>query len=524
MDDIISRIEHRARENADRIAFMSRAGRITYKQLWERSGNLAGWINLRMGDNKDPVIVYGHKDPMMLVCFLACVRSGRAYCPLDSGLPPDRIRAVREMIGDPLLLMAQSSEAGPADPEEPVEQNRVETGTEVSYEMLCGITKGDRCFLDLEKCLGEDVFYMIFTSGSTGNPKGVQITEHNLRCWMDWALTLDDGIRQNRVFLNQAPYSFDLSVMDLYLSLVTGGTIVSVDKDLQENLSLLTGYLNESNIEYWVSTPSFAELCLSEPAFAFENMTKLRTFLFCGEVLAAETAQRLMERFPQAHIINTYGPTEATVCVTQVRITEAMAKAGQPLPVGRPGPDTKIRIDPYTSEIIIEGGSVSPGYYEEPQRTAAVFSTGEGGMRGYRTGDRGHLDDTGMLYCEGRMDHQIKLHGYRIELEDVEANIEKLDGIARAVVIPLLTEERVDSLTAYIVREGDEISDDYQGRKAVRAGLKQLLPAYMIPKRIRFLEKLPITANGKIDRKQLHRQENSVTSGAQKMAGAGEAM
>ena len=197
-------------------------------------------------------------------------------------------------------------------------------------------------------------------------------------------MDLAGGIQHSRVFLNQAPYSFDLSVMDLYLSLATCGKIVSIDRELQSDIPKMTDFLSLQHIEYWVSTPSFAEsnLCMGEASFNADRIPSIRAFLFCGEVLTNETARRLMERFPDAKVINTYGPTETTVCVTQVRITRAMAVSDSPLPVGRPGPMTRIETDPDTNEIIITGNTVSPGYYKDPGRTAKVFSECETNVGG----------------------------------------------------------------------------------------------------------------------------------------------
>ena len=557
--DILKSIARNAAAEGNRVAFTSRAGSLTYAQLWEKSGRLAGRIDAQMGDNRDPVIVYGHKDPMMLICFLACVRSGRAYCPMDTNMPEDRLTSVAREIGDPLILIAhpegcgllgaktsvaassqseRSAQANNNAQTELSEQTDNITQTEfpetehkvISYDELLRITETSgepgqsTPETALRACSGEDVFYIIFTSGSTGKPKGVQITADNLNGYLEWAVDLAGGIQRSRVFLNQAPYSFDLSVMDLYLSLATCGKIVSIDRELQSDIPKMTDFLSLQHIEYWVSTPSFAELCMGEPSFSADRIPSIRAFLFCGEVLTNETARRLMERFPDAKVVNTYGPTETTVCVTQVRITGAMVASDSPLPVGRPGPMTRIETDPETNEIIITGNTVSPGYYKDPGRTAKVFSECEtnvggscgltgasadgsdsscGSCRSYRTGDKGYLDETGMLYCEGRLDHQIKLHGYRMELEDIEANLEKLPGVSRAVVAPSRSGSRIDFLTAFIIRDGDGITDDYAGRKTVRSGLRELVPAYMVPKKIRFVEKFPMTGNGKLDRKQL---------------------
>lgn len=221
---------------------------------------------------------------------------------------------------------------------------------------------------------GKDTWYIIFTSGSTGTPKGVQISADCLNHYLDWSVGLGSAAEEKdgQVFLNQAPFSFDLSVMDLYTSLASGGTLYCLEKTVQSDYRLLMQSLGASKANVWVSTPSFAEVCLSEKSFSEELLPKLQVFLFCGETLGNRTVQKLQERFPKAAVVNTYGPTESTVAVTDVLVTPQMARETEPLPVGRAKPGTRIEIrdeagtvlpDGEKGEIIILGDTVSTGYY-----------------------------------------------------------------------------------------------------------------------------------------------------------------
>ena len=514
--EILRKIEEYAVCQGERTAFRSRAGEISYGELWERSGRLASVIENLMCDSRDPVIVYGHKDPMMIVCFIACVRSGRAYCPVDINTPAERISQVSGKIGEPLVLMAEKTSAASE-----IEKREMFTGSRwvIGHETIRELTQNGKITTSLSPCSGEDDFYIIFTSGTTGKPKGVRITANDLNNYLAWAVSLAGGIEERAVFMNQAPYSFDLSVMDLYLSLATGGTVVSVDRLLQKDSYRLMDYLSGQGINYWVSTPSFADICLAEECFDAEFLPELNAFLFCGEVLTCETAKSLIKRFPGSKVINTYGPTESTVCVTEIQITEEMASGNEPLPVGKARPGTMIELDPETSEIIIIGDTVSPGYYKEPTLTSKSFlfidplSTCEsagarqaihsGGSRAYRTGDKGHFDEDGNLYCDGRIDNQIKLHGYRIEIEDIESNLVTIYGVKRGAVAQRIRDGRVESLTAFVIRDGDLITDDNFERKVIRTALREKMPSYMVPKRVIFLDELPVTNNGKLDRKRL---------------------
>ena len=257
--------------------------------------------------------------------------------------------------------------------------------------------------------------------------------------------------------------------------------------------------LEKSDVHYWVSTPSFADMCLADAQFQEALLPNLRAFLFCGEKLGNRTAQKLMTRFPKAQVINTYGPTESTVAVTNITITKKMVEAGD-LPIGRCKPGTEILIDDENGEMIIKGNTVSKGYFKDPEKTAKVFFTAEDGQPCYRTGDTGYFKED-LLYYGGRIDLQVKLHGYRIELGDIESNLINMPEISTAAVLPKMQEGKVKYLQAFVVSDTEDTSNAEV--KRIKAFLKGFLPEYMVPKRIVFIEKMPLTNNGKIDRKKL---------------------
>jgi len=423
----------------------------------------------------------------MLVAFLAAVKCGRAYVPMDSSIPQARVSKIVEGSGAAMVL----------------------TPARVA-EVLASPSSQGQGPDGLRRVEPAEPFYILFTSGSTGEPKGVVITLANLTSFTAWLLGEHTFSEQGETFLNQAPFSFDLSVMDLYASLLTGGTLVCVTKEELANLKMLYERLAGSGVTCWVSTPSFAQMCMIEKGFRAEMLPRLRRFLFCGETLAPETASQLLERFPTAEVWNTYGPTEATVATTSVRIDRAMLEKYSPLPVGYQMAGTQVvAVDEAGApvaegergELLIAGPNVSPGYLNRPDLNAKVF-THYAGVPAYRTGDWGRCRE-GLVFFEGRMDGQIKMNGYRIELGDMEANLRALPEIADAVVLPVEKHGKIDSLAAFVVLAEAIPGSEFEVAARVKSRLGERVPAYMVPRKFFFLEAFPMTSNGKADRRVL---------------------
>lgn len=484
-------------KTSDRLAMVCGTETLTYRKLWEKSESLAAYINDKCGADKTPVIVYGHKSPWMMVCFIACAKSGRAYVPVDTSVPKSRVEAIIDSVEPRMILASEKFTAYRDYFCCDVRRNTYHIDAKVSPE---GYVKE------------EDIYYIIFTSGSTGVPKGVQITYGALNCFTEWALSLGQIEKRHKKIINQAPFSFDLSVMDLYMSLASESCLCALEKEAQQEYKSLFGRLAETDADVWVSTPSFADVCLADPSFNAELLPNLRLFLFCGETLTNKTVGALLERFPKAEVYNTYGPTESTVAVTEVKIDSKLNGQYQPLPVGRTKPGTQIQImdgektvpEGEKGEIVISGNTVSAGYFKnQKENDRAFYVTEQDGslLRSYRTGDKGYFKDGMLFYC-GRIDLQIKLHGYRMELEDVEENLMKVPEVKKAAVVPVSDNGKVKYLKACCIYK-DNIEDKRLEVKKVKAQMAKFVPDYMIPRKIIFVESIPMTNNGKVDRKKL---------------------
>ncbi len=478
-------------------AFISPDNEINYRELWQQSEQVASNILTKNMTKGTPIMVYGHMQPDMIVSFLGCVKSGHPYVPIDTSIPLERIERIGQSSQSELLINVSSLPLQLENSSVPI----------ITIEELKTTTVASTEVDSKNWVKEEENFYIIYTSGSTGNPKGVQISANNLQSFVNWMMD-DFPINGQLRFLNQAPFSFDLSVMDLYPALATGGCIFAITKEMIARPKILFEALKTSQTQVWTSTPSFVQMCLMDPSFCQELLPELTCFLFCGEILPVTIARQLLERFPKVKVYNTYGPTEATVAITSVEVTQEILSQYQGLPVGSPKKDTKLMLlnedgteaaEGEKGEIIIIGPSVSKGYLGEPNLTEKAFFSLNGEMA-YRTGDAGYMENN-LLFYKGRMDFQIKLHGYRMEIEEIEHHIAESQYVKSVVVVPIYHNEKIEYLSATIVPSKHGFEKEYQLTGAIKKELGEKLPSYMIPRKFTYREELPMTPNGKIDRK-----------------------
>jgi D-alanine--poly(phosphoribitol) ligase subunit 1 len=439
---------------------------------------------MKVGANDCPVLIYGHKNAEMIVAVYACLSLRIPYIPIDELYPAERVARVSQIANSQVMInctgrfidLEGPSQVLVGKSEFAVKTGNLEAPTHTS-----------------ESALHDPLVYIIFTSGSTGEPKGVQISNTAILTFLEW-MTNDFGFTRNDVFLNIAVFSFDLSVFELMTFGALGATLLLNGRQTLDSPDKFLNRIDHYGGSIWVSTPSFSMLYSRESHTQISE--NISSFLFCGEVLPHGLAKELRFHYPNARVLNTYGPTEATVATTLIEIDDSILSTYDLLPVGYPKRDCEIGIE--DSEIVIYGENVSLGYLNREDLNRVKFGVKEN-KRYFKTGDLGYIEN-GLLFCRGRNDDQVKLRGYRIELNEITSKLEMLDFVHMAVTIALKRNEEVKKIVSLVVlkieREGDVKTE-------IQELLKLHLPEYMIPSDIKVVESLPLNQNGKIDKSLL---------------------
>ncbi|BDZ31031.1 D-alanine--poly(phosphoribitol) ligase subunit DltA [Lactiplantibacillus sp. WILCCON 0030] len=503
--NIIDTIDNFARTQPEKVVYDVQGVTHTYADLKRYSDALAAHLDTLDLAAGAPIIVFGGQTFEMIATFLGIVKSGRAYIPIDTHSPNERLTMINEIAKPAAVIAVAELPTG------------VGTTPVITPDQLAAIFATTVDYQADHAVSGDDDYYIIFTSGTTGKPKGVQISHDNLLSYVNWMLGDDFGLPAQPKALSQPPYSFDLSVMDVYPTLTAGGTLYALPKAVTDDFKQLFTVLPTLPINVWVSTPSFMDICLLEPKFNAEHLPNLTHFLFCGEELTHKTAATLKKRFPAARVFNTYGPTETCVAVTQIEITTAALDRFERLPIGYAKADTKMVVvdeagkpvpNGTEGELIIAGPSVSKGYLNNPEKTAKAFFKLDG-QRAYHSGDIGTMDADGLFRYRGRVDFQIKMHGYRIELEEVDHFLGQQQHIKQAVAVPKYDKEhKVTQMIAYVVPKPNDFETDFALTTAIKKDLQGMMMEYMIPQRFVYQESLPLTPNGKIDVKSIMKEVN----------------
>ncbi|EHR61695.1 non-ribosomal peptide synthetase [Saccharomonospora cyanea] len=484
-----------AQRDPDATALVTPDGAVSFGELSRRALAVAGGLAAAGVGRGDVVAVVLPRGADQITAVLGVVAAGAAYVPVGADQPAARRRRIVENAGAKLAV----TEAATADLPDAV----VFTDLLAVSPLASPVPGKD-----------DDLAYVIYTSGSTGTPKGVEIT-HSAALNTVAAITDRFGVDHTDRVLAVSAMDFDLSVYDVFGVLGAGGALVLVGEDARRDARTWVRLVREHGVSLWNSVPALLEMALTvaDPG----DLASLRTVLVSGDWVPLDLGVRLAEHAPDARLAALGGATEASIWsnvhdVTGVPSVEPGEPPLRSVPYGRPLPGQAYRVvDEFgrdcpewvTGELWIGGAGVARGYRGDPERTADRFvevTTEDGRVeRWYRTGDLGRYRPGGVLEFLGRRDTQVKIRGHRIELGEVEAALLRHPAVERAVAVVL--ERPAAHLAAMVTTVERTDTDAYAALPDLRARLSDELPAHMVPDRVTSAATLPLTANGKIDRK-----------------------
>jgi amino acid adenylation domain-containing protein len=525
-------IEEQVKRSPEAVAVVYEDEQLTYGELNERANRVRNYLR-RLGVKPDMLVaICVERSVEMMVALLGVWKAGGAYVPLDANYPVERLRYMLEDSGAVALL------------------------TQAGLREIFAVVRGSMAVVELEHVLfkqeteagaeGDEervgldqghLAYVIYTSGSTGTPKAVMV-EHGGMLNHLYAKVRDLGISRGDVIAQTASLSFDISVWQLVAGLLVGGKVVIVGEKQVHDAEGVQREVGDKGVTIFETVPSMLEAMTAKGRVgltAGEN--NLRWVLVTGEACTAELARRWKSLNGEIPLLNAYGPTECSDDVTHYGMVGRIEEGMKNVPIGKPVANTRIYIVDremeavpvgVAGELYIGGAGVGRGYLKRAELTAERFVpdgfSEEWGARCYRSGDLGKWLKDGNIEFLGRNDHQVKVRGYRIELGEIEERLMEHGGVGRAVVVAREDGSGDKRLVAYYTyREdseagegGQEESKGREGAGAGRIGAEELqehvrgrLPEYMVPAAYVWMEKLPLTENGKVDRKRLPEPEGS---------------
>lgn len=505
-------IERFADTNPEKIAILDDGGNtLTYSELNQRANHVA-W-QLRNGGIRpgDLVSICVSRSVKMAVGILGILKAGAAYAPLDHNYPADRLEYMVEDSGAVALV---------SDPEH-LETIKLPTGKSFILENSPTISDTERLNLDVEIDTSSPA-YVIYTSGTTGKPKGVIVSHSNL---FNYVSTLPEaiGLESSDRYLHTASISFSSSVRQLMLPLTNGATVVISSADTLRSYKAVFDLAIKQRVTVLDLVPSYWRVLVD----GFDELTRskkdevigsdLRLLLSASEPLASAVAMDVLARFgSKARLVNMFGQTETTGIISTYHVPAAAFLSNPTVSIGRAIPNAKAYIldenmipvpDGDEGDLYVGGPGVATGYLNQPELTAERFIpdpfAGDTKSTLYRTGDLARKGEDGSLVFVGRRDNQVKIRGFRVELAEIESQLLSFPDISAAVVVAREIGVGDQRLVAYLVSKS--LSQIMPAE--LRGSLREKLPEYMIPFAFVQLAEMPLTPNGKVDRKALPEPE-----------------
>ncbi|MCE0460111.1 non-ribosomal peptide synthetase [Pseudomonas uvaldensis] len=489
-------LNEQARRTPSRTALLWDGGEMTYADLHTQANRLAHYLRDKGVGPDVCVAIAAERSPQLLIGVLAIIKAGGAYVPLDADYPAERLAyMLQDSSVDLLLTQTALLERLPA-----CEGVSVIALDALHLEQWPGNPPG----LHLQ---GDHMAYVIYTSGSTGQPKGVGNTHAALAERLQW-MQATYGLDEADVLMQKAPISFDVSVWECFWPLITGSRLVLASPGEHRDPHRIAQLVQQFGVTTLHFVPPLLSLFIDEPLSA--RCTSLRRVFSGGEALPAELRNRVLAKLPAAQLHNRYGPTETAINVTHWQCSEA---DGERSPIGRPLGNVACRVldselNPVPAgvagELCIGGLGLARGYLGRPGLSAERFvpdPLGVAGARLYRTGDRARWSADGVIEYLGRLDQQVKLRGFRVEPQEVEARLLAQEGVAQAVVLVRDTSAGPQLIGYYTAPDVTEAQDDLGNR--LKVALAAELPEYMVPAQLMRLDAMPLGPSGKLDRRAL---------------------
>lgn len=492
---VLDWLEKTVSDFPDRIAFESLEKRVTFRELELQAKRIGSKI-CELNVNNTPIAVMLDKEVTTISTFLGVVYSGRAYAPIDISLPESRIEKI-------LLCLKPSVIITEKQYLEKINLLCAKTGIQacilILSDMLFSEIREDRLTEIRRNIIQTDPLYVIFTSGSSGVPKGVVTSHHSLMCYIDAYVDVM-GIGDNDKLGNQSPLDYIAAVRDIYIPLLKGSSAFLIPKNYFMQMDKLAEIIEEKGITA-LGWSTSALVVLSSLGITDEDkFNSVRKVCFSGSIMPGTVLRKWQMMLPETLFVNQYGPTEATASCTYY-IIDHIVREDETIPIGIPYKNYKIILlkDDMTEagvgeegEICIGGPILALGYYNNLEKSHHDFIQNPLNMtyeeKIYKTGDIGEIKEDGLLYFHGRKDRQIKHMGHRVELDEIDLAVNSIQGIKECFTLYNLEEEVIWLF--------------YCGEKSLKELVKEmrnLLPGFMIPRKVQQLPELPKLPNGKTD-------------------------
>ena len=491
MKNVLEYLEISASKFPQKMAIIDTNSSITYSEFFNHVGSIGNAVVTKIKQGM-PVGLFMEKSIDALCAMLGVAYAGGCYSIFNPELPQDRLLQIDAVLS-PGVIITNYDFKKKAEDYFPAKEI-------LTIEELLTYDTTWKPFHNIDT----DPLYINFTSGSTGTPKGIVVSHRSVIDFID-CFTRTFSIFEDDVIANQAPFDFDVSVKDIYSALKTGATLILIPKHMFSAPVELVEYLCKHQVTTMIWAVSALCLLSTFHVFDYKVPDKINKIMFSGEVMPYKHLASLMKYFPNAVFVNLYGPTEITCNCTYHTLLKGRDYSNG-IPIGIPfenedvfllsDNDRRITDMDIIGEICVRGTALALGYFSSHEQTKCAFVQNPLNQAYpeliYRTGDLGKYDENGEIVFSGRKDFQIKYMGHRIELEEIERVISLVDGVERCCCV---FDERRSRLKGYYIGEIEKAE--------LFLVLKEKLPVFMIPGTLKKLETMPLTQNGKVDRKAL---------------------